>query len=295
MRRQILTLLVACAAFGATWLGRDVASGFGEPGGASRLISFGPVEAWPDKSERAEKPDSKPADERALPDLGVPSDSVGRLVPRHYGKPATAAAIADYYLYLPPGFEQGGRRKWPVILYLHGRSLRGSDLSLLTRYGLPRYLADGRDLPFIVVAPQLPDGQSWTDTERMAALLEDVLARYPADLDRVYLTGYSMGGGGVWRLAKAHPEMFAAAAPMAALTPAPSPEWDRAFAHLPVRIYHGTADESAPFAGAAEMAASLRRAGVTVELESVEGARHGDLTRVYGEQDLYDWFLAHRR
>lgn len=281
MRKQILTLVAASVAFGAAWLGRDLAPRPGETVPHVPLIhrvpalaSVAPLEVrkLATKSEQA-------------------ADSSGVLLTRRYGP--TTTGVRDYYLYLPDGIERGGR--WPVILYLHGRSLRGSDLTMLTRYGLPRYLAEGRDLPFIVVAPQLPDGQSWTDTERLASLVEDILARYPADRDRVYLTGYSMGGGGVWRMALAHADLFAAAAPMAALTPAPSDAWSEAFEDLPVRIYHGTADEAAPFAGAAAMAASLRGDGVQVELETYEGARHGDLTRVYGERDLYDWFLEHRR
>lgn len=221
------------------------------------------------------------------------ADTVGVLLARRLGG-APAPAVDRYFLYLPPGIAESGR-SWPVVLYLHGRSLRGDDLSLLERYGLPRYLAAGHALPFIVIAPQLPDGQSWTDVDRLASLVRSVLERYPADRDRVYLTGYSMGGGGVWRLAQTHPDLFAAAAPVAALTPEPSPAWTRAVARLPLRIYHGTADEAAPYVGAEQMARALRAAGADVELRSFPGARHGDLTRVYGDADLFAWFLAHRR
>lgn len=221
-------------------------------------------------------------------------DTVGVLLERSHGRPARTLTVDDYLLYLPPGIEDRGRQ-WPVVLYLHGRSLRGDDLSLLTRYGLPRYLAEGRALPFIVVAPQLPDGQSWTDVDRLAEILEEVLGRYATDRDRVYLTGYSMGGGGVWRMALAHATLFAAAAPVAALTPEPSAAWARAVADLPMRVIHGTADEAAPFGGAEAMVSALRAAGADVELQRFEGAGHGDLTHVYGDADLYDWFLAHRR
>ena len=139
---------------------------------------------------------------------GIPSDTTGSLLPRDF--PADdPALVSRYYLYLPAGIESG--RQWPLILYLHGRSLRGSNLSILTRYGLPARLQNDRSFPFVVVAPQLPGGQSWTDTGRLARLVEDVAARYPIDHTRIYLIGYSMGAGGVWRTAIDHPEMFAAA------------------------------------------------------------------------------------
>ena len=224
--------------------------------------------------------------------LGGPTDTTGVLLPRDFDPSGDPALVHQYYLYLPRGIADG--RRWPLILYLHGRSLRGADLSLLTRYGLPDRLEDDDEFPFIVVAPQLPDGQSWTDTDRLAELVRDVSARYPVDRERVYLIGYSMGGGGVWRVAIDHPELFAAAAPAAAWTPEPSAEIARALRGLPLRVYHGTEDEAAPFERADAMVKALEGAGVDVTFTVVPGADHGDLTDIYKEDDLYDWLLAHR-
>lgn len=66
----------------------------------------------------------------------------------------------DYFLYLPTGYERKGDRAWPVLLFLHGNGERGdgkADLDYLLKNG-PLYEAwiQKRDLPFIIVAPQLP-------------------------------------------------------------------------------------------------------------------------------------------
>lgn len=220
---------------------------------------------------------------------GVPSDTTGVLLPRA----GDGDAAGRYLLYLPQGIE--GARRWPLILYLHGRSLSGDNLSLLPRYGLPARLEDEDDFPFVVVAPQVPAGETWTDTDRLAALVREVRARYPVDRTRVYVIGYSMGAGGVWRAAIAHPELFAAAAPAAAWTPDPSESAARALVDMPIRIYHGTADEVAPFDRAQAMARALEEAGVDVTLSAYPGADHGDLTDIYKEDELYAWLLAHRR
>ena len=111
----------------------------------------------------------------------------------------------------------------------------------------------------------------------------------------VVLIGYSMGAGGVWRVAEDYPHMFAAAAPTAAWTPEPSPAISGALRDLPIRIDHGTADEVAPYARAEAMAEALDEAGVDVTFETYEGADHGALTRIYSEDDLYAWLLSHRR
>ncbi|HJR52464.1 MAG TPA: dienelactone hydrolase family protein [Gemmatimonadota bacterium] len=223
---------------------------------------------------------------------GVPSDSTGVLLPREFDAGADPALVHGYLLYLPQGIES---RSWPLIVYLHGRSLRGDNLSLLTRYGLPDRLQDDESFPFIVVAPQLPGDQSWTDTDRLTALVRDIAARYPVDRTRIYLIGYSMGAGGVWREAVAHPELFAAAAPAAAWTPEPSPQITAALSDLPIRIYHGTEDEVAPFARAEAMAEELERAGVDVTFSVYQGVDHGELTHIYKEDELYGWLLEHQR
>ena len=223
---------------------------------------------------------------------GVPSDSTGLLLPREFDAGGDPSLVHGYLLYLPPGIES---RSWPLIVYLHGRSLRGDNLSLLTRYGLPDRLQDDESFPFIVVAPQLPGDQSWTDTDRLTALVRDVAARYPVDRTRIYLIGYSMGAGGVWREAVAHPELFAAAAPAAAWTPEPNEAIAAALADLPIRIYHGTEDEVAPIARAQAMAEALERAGVDVTFSVYQGADHGELTHIYKDDELYGWLLEHQR
>lgn len=65
----------------------------------------------------------------------------------------------DYYIYLPKGYNPEADRKWPVIFFLHGNGERGNG-----KEELPHTLTHGplyeawiqkRDLPFIIVQPQL--------------------------------------------------------------------------------------------------------------------------------------------
>lgn len=66
----------------------------------------------------------------------------------------------DYFVYLPEGYHNDPEKKWPVLLFLHGNGERGNgkdELDFVTVHG-PIYEAwvQKRDLPFIIVAPQLP-------------------------------------------------------------------------------------------------------------------------------------------
>lgn len=66
----------------------------------------------------------------------------------------------NFYLYLPEGFHGYPNKSWPVILYLHGDGERGNsqeDLDWVLAEGvLYEAWIQKRNLPFIVIAPQLP-------------------------------------------------------------------------------------------------------------------------------------------
>jgi pimeloyl-ACP methyl ester carboxylesterase len=259
------------------------------------------AEAAPDPVVVERSLETKVDEEAPLPGIlaHVPTrpeawpDTVGLLMPRRLDEPGIET-IEGFFVYLPPGFPEQ-EEEWPVLFYLHGRSLRGDDLDLLKRYGIPSLIEDGFQPPFIVVAPQLPDGQRWVDTERMWTVLERAIDPYPIDDDRVYVTGYSMGAGGTWRFAAAHAGRLAAAIPISATTPVPSEMWADALEDLPMLVYHGDADELAPYEPALEMVSYLEERGVPIALVTIRAGSHSIVQEVYGDPELYLWLLAHER
>jgi predicted peptidase len=85
--------------------------------------------------------------------------SPAQLLRVSYQSQATQAE-RDYFLYLPTGHADAPDKRWPVLLFLHGNGERGDakqDLDYLLKNG-PLYEAwiQKRDLPFVVVVPQLP-------------------------------------------------------------------------------------------------------------------------------------------
>src|SRR5215475_1943420 len=96
----------------------------------------------------------------------------------------------DYLLFLPNGYDAKSEKRWPLILFLHGAGERGSDVWKVATHGPPKLVAQRPDFPFIVVSPQCPEGQIWSN-DRLLALLDEVTRKYPVDTTRVYLTGLS--------------------------------------------------------------------------------------------------------
>ena len=120
-------------------------------------------------------------------------------------------------LYLPDGYGQDPQQQWPIVLYLHGSDVWGNQPEDLIASGLPKVLASKPDFPAIVLAPQAPEDVVWwgAELDLARALLDHVQANYAVDPKRVYLTGPSMGGFGVWAMTVEQPQRFAAAVPIA--------------------------------------------------------------------------------
>ncbi len=200
----------------------------------------------------------------------------------------------QYLLIFPARYTQT-TTNWPLILFLHGSSLRGDNLELVKEYG-PTWVAEQRnDFPFVVLAPQCPANEDWADKlDNLAALLDDVLKKYRIDPDRVYLTGTSLGGRGTWYLASKHPEYFAAIAPLAAATPAIPTNWNKQMISMPIWAFHGEKDTIAPLKKDEAMVDALRKQGGTPRFTILPNEGHL-IAGVYKNEELYHWFLSNQR
>lgn len=206
---------------------------------------------------------------------------------------------ANYLLSLPADYETT-RQRWPLILFLHGSGERGNNVHWVARQGLPKLLKRTNYLPFVVVSPQCPAGESWSNAT-LQVLLQEVVKNYRVDKNRVYLTGLSMGGYGAWALALERPELFAAVAPICGggsiITPLLE---DRTkvsdLKKLPVWAFHGAKDKVVKLEESERMVAALRKIGCqNVRLTVYPDADHDSWTETYNNPRLYEWFLSHKR
>ena len=191
---------------------------------------------------------------------------------------------------LPDGYDAEPDRAWPLLLFLHGAGERGDSLEAVSVHGPIQERRQGRDLPFVIVAPQVPEGERWT-VGRIAAALDAAQAAYRTDPDRVYLTGLSMGGFGTWEAIQRMPERFAAAVPVC------GGGWPLGLgrAHtVPVWAFHGAMDSVVPVEMSVGMVRALRQAGGDVRFTVYPDAGHDSWSQAYATPELYDWLLSHR-
>ncbi len=208
---------------------------------------------------------------------------------KHFEKDITVKATLDYLLFLPQGYGQSDK-KWPLMLFLHGSGESGHDLAKVKVHGPPKVVETKPDFPFILVSPQSP-GRGW-NPEILNALLDDIIHTYRVDPDRVYLTGLSMGGFGTWELAAAHPEKFAAIAPICG---GGNPQNAKKLAHLPIWVFHGAKDPTVPIARSQEMVDALKAVGANVKFTVYPEALHDSWTATYNNPEFYQWLLEQKR
>ena len=217
---------------------------------------------------------------------------------KHFKLRGTHPLEMNYLLFLPKEYD--GKKRSPMMLFLHGSGERGTNIWKVATHGPPKNVAEHREFPFILVSPQCPEGQDWSK-DVLLALLEEMMRKYAVDTNRIYLTGLSMGGYGTWDLGLSYPEKFAAIAPicgggeMISLLLS-SREKGQALKTLAVWAFHGAKDPVVPLEESERMVEAVKKAGVReVKFTVYPEAGHDSWTETYQNPELYLWFLEHQR
>jgi len=201
-----------------------------------------------------------------------------------------------YVVYLPKGFSRD--RHWPVIMMLNGLGENGEDgiRQISNNFGVDVWRM--REVfPFVVVAPQCRRDGRWTDPHGEGKLAMDVLAdverAYGTDPDRVYLTGISSGGAGVFSVASHHPERFAAIVPLCG-NGGGDPQ-ALAGANLPMWNFYNDGDSPELVAFNRKRREQLIRLGRSPLVTEYHDSGHVCWKRAYATEGLYSWLLTQSR
>jgi len=143
-----------------------------------------------------------------------------------------------FWIYVPNDYKQY-ERTTPLIIFLHGASLRGTDMESVLKYGPLDAVKRGLEIPALIVAPQNPKGH-WVP-QKINDILEWMQRHYTFNPQRVYVIGMSLGGYGTLDFAGTYPEKVAAAI---ALCGGSTLRNYQKLGELPLWIIHGTADKA---------------------------------------------------
>ncbi|WP_461364642.1 carboxylesterase family protein [Candidatus Darwinibacter acetoxidans] len=203
----------------------------------------------------------------------------------------------SYALYLPPGYEAGGEKSWPLLFFLHGAGERGENLDLVAVHGPLKYVQEGKDFPFIIVAPQCRENETWDrNLDELDRLFEEIVNSYQVDTERIYLTGLSMGGYGTWHWGVHQPQAFAALVPICggAMWLTGFPERVAVLKDVPIWTFHGTADDVVPPERSEELVEVLLNLNAPIRFTKYAGVGHDSWSLAYVEPELIPWLLEQR-
>lgn len=142
-----------------------------------------------------------------------------------------------------------GSEPLPVILAIHGKGDNGHDFLIGTNLGSAK----------AIVAAPTGQGLAWSpapyavstveeDTALLNALIDDIVSTYPVNPERIYLAGFSNGGGFVTVLANNNPDAYAG---VATVSGAIRVDLDDVARGEPIDYLniHGTWDDVVPYEG----------------------------------------------
>lgn len=204
---------------------------------------------------------------------------------------AERGKVADAYnfwFYSPDGKAE---EKKPLVVFLHGASLCGTNLDRVRSYGTIDAIEKGRDLDAYVVAPQNPGG-SWKPSKVMK-IVEWAEKHYNVDSDRIYVLGMSLGGYGTIDMAAAYPDRIAAAMALCGgATAGNLGDLNK----VPLWIVHGTADAAVNISQSDRVVAAMKNTDSSTPrliYNRVPGMNHGQPARMFYLKESYDWLFSH--
>jgi predicted peptidase len=197
----------------------------------------------------------------------------------------------NFWLSLPADSIQ--QNNPPILIFLHGKSLSGSDLNMVKKYGVIHEMEKGRNIPAIVIAPQVPAGKSW-EPKKILEVLEYVQQQYKTDTNRVYVAGMSLGGYGTLHFAGAYPDLVTAAV---ALCGGGNVKDAGNLSEVPLWIQHGNLDSAVPISESEKIVKAIKECngGENLTYTVVKGANHGDLEKVFRTDEMYNWLFQYTK
>lgn len=202
-----------------------------------------------------------------------------------------------YITYLPVDYTNDSSKKYPLLIFLHGGSARGTDTLDLYNSGPFDQIYRGRNFPFIIVAPQCPKHIRWSTENWFENFYADLIKNYRIDTNRIYLTGASLGGSGTWYIATKYPDKFAAIAPMSGFTRHMNyiSENINKLKNIPIWAFHGELDNVVPVEETDYLISKLLVINNHVKYAREKDVGHWIHWQVYPGNELYDWFLKQNK
>ncbi|MGZ5255371.1 MAG: PKD domain-containing protein [Flavitalea sp.] len=213
-----------------------------------------------------------------------------------------------YYEFTPKGYNKN--QSHPLIIFLHGVSERGnggSDIGKVARVGIPKMIKKGHNMEFnyngkkesfVVLSPQLGNNYGSWQPFYIEELIKYAKKNLGIDANRIYVTGLSLGGGGVWSYIskEANSREIAAALPVCGTCMLSNPS-SVAKASLPVWAFHAKNDSRVTVNCTLSAIDRINLLNPNPKAKQTIWAtgNHTIWDKVYNDKATYEWMLSQKR
>lgn len=207
--------------------------------------------------------------------------------------------LHGYLLYYPEEYYRNPTKTFPLLVVLHGQGEKGTlNYGNLTRHGPAKLIQGGREFPFIVATPQTYIFAGGWATKVVNEFIDKMSNENRVNTNKVYLTGFSMGGGGSFLYTGVYPNKIAAVVPIAG--------WGSAgncnMKNVPVWAFHNNDDGTVGVAGTNNAIASINACNTPPPIAAKKtiytSGGHDAWTKTYdgtGGYDIYTWMLQYSK
>lgn len=231
----------------------------------------------------------------------------------------------------PVGYDPS--KSYPLVVFYHGSGEKGSNNTSQVNGNIDGLVAAAQARGFFVYAPQV-NAAAWYASSMDASMrvVSQIQRDFNIDKQRTYVTGLSMGGGGVWNGISTYGGAFAAAVPAAGVLGIDGLNAAQVLPGKPIWAFHAADDGTVrvdPSTRAmvnAIRAADGNKPAMTFRLNAnpsnpyyntgapyytsgsgttyysennlryteYAGGGHNSWSRAYSDQNMYNWLLAQR-
>ncbi|MGE6221663.1 prolyl oligopeptidase family serine peptidase [Nubsella zeaxanthinifaciens] len=220
-----------------------------------------------------------------------------------------------YRILYPKNFDAA--KKYPVVLFLHGRGESGNDNQKQLTHGAKMFLNENfrNSNEVITIFPQCSENSYWANveiesvqdkrfftfvkggqpTKAMSLLLAFTNSYFKnnfVDPTKIYVGGLSMGGMGTFEILRRKPNTFAAAF---AICGGDNVENVKKYKNVPLWIFHGGLDDVVTPQFSYGVYRELKKLGHEPKFTVYLKANHNSWDSAFAEPELFPWLFSHHK
>jgi len=204
-----------------------------------------------------------------------------------------SGSVVRYLLYRPEIALKNPTKPQPVLLFFHGNGEMGTDIELIKRNGPPKLINEGGEFDFVVASPQTYSPISWSRVGFLEEFVAKIKQIQNIDTNRIYISGLSGGGSGMYYYAKNYPSKIAALVPVSAVAGISTP---CVIKDIPMWGFHNANDPTVSLWNLTVVVNAINACfpqplvSPLVTIYPVSG--HDSWSAAYNTPELYTWLLS---